>query len=171
MRRDEEYMQIALAAAADAGRAGDVPIGAVVVHEDEVIAVAGNRREQDQDPTAHAEILALREAGRQLSSWRLNDCVLYITLEPCPMCMGACINARIGRLVFACRDPKAGAASSLFQLASDDRLNHRFVVTEGVCGQEASRLLSDFFASLRVNDRQAANESDGSTPDQRTISS
>ena len=162
MRRDEEYMAIALRAAAEAGRAGDVPIGAVVVHEDEVVAVAGNRREQDQDPTAHAEILALRQAGRRLSSWRLNDCVLYITLQPCPQRLGACINARIGRLVFACRDPKSGAASSHFQPASDDRLNHRFVVTEGVRRQEASRMLSEFFANLRGGENGTG---------QRTISS
>lgn len=153
-RRDAELMEIALQAAAEAGLAGDVPIGAVVVHEDEVIAVAGNRREQDQDPTAHAEILALREAGRRLGTWRLNECTLFVTLEPCPMCMGACINARIGRLVFACRDAKAGAAASLFQLGNDDRLNHRMVVTEGVSGERASRMLSAFFASLRNGERQ-----------------
>ena len=170
VRSDEHYMDIALRAAAEAGQAGDVPIGAVVVHEDEVVAVAGNRREQDQDPTAHAEILAMRRAGRRLDSWRLNECTLYVTLEPCPMCMGACINARIGRLVFACRDPKAGAAASLFQLASDARLNHRFVVTEGVRRQAASGMLRDFFAGLREGDRSIETTS-ATPPDQRTISS
>lgn len=164
---DEHYMDIALRVAAEAGRAGDVPIGAIVVHEDEVVAVAGNRREQDQDPTAHAEILAMRQAGRRLESWRLNECTLYVTLEPCPMCMGASINARIGRLVFACRDPKAGAAASLFELASDARLNHRFVVTEGIRRQAASRLLSDFFAGLR----EGAADPVAGAGDQRTISS
>jgi tRNA(adenine34) deaminase len=150
---DEQLMDLALAAAAEAGRAGDVPIGAVLVHEGEVLAVAGNRREQDADPTAHAEILALRAGGRRLGSWRLTDCTLYVTLEPCPMCMGAAINARIGRLVFATRDPKAGAAVSCFQLGSDERLNHRVVISEGVRGAEASAALSRFFASLRAGER------------------
>ena len=146
-------MDIALRAAVEAGHAGDVPIGAVVAHEGEVVAVAANRREQDQDPTAHAEIIALGQAGRALGSWRLNDCTLYVTLEPCPMCMGAAINARVGRLVFACRDPKAGAAVSLYQLGHDGRLNHRIILTEGVRRVAASRMLTGFFASLRTGAR------------------
>ena len=146
-------MDIALRAAVEAGHAGDVPIGAVVVHEGEIVAVAANRREQDQDPTAHAEIMALQSAGRALGSWRLNDCTLYVTLEPCPMCMGAAINARVSRLVFACRDPKAGAAVSLFQLGHDERLNHRIILTEGVRQAAASQMLSGFFASLRTGER------------------
>ena len=146
-------MDLALRAAAEAGHAGDVPIGAVVVHEGDVVAVAGNRREQDQDPTAHAEILALRQAGLTLGSWRLTECTLYVTLEPCPMCIGACVNARLGRLVYACRDPKAGAAASLYQIGSDDRLNHRLVMTEGVERERASELLRTFFASLRNGER------------------
>ena len=150
---DDEYMLTALQAAAAAGRAGDVPIGAVVVHEGEIIAITGNRREQDQDPTAHAEILALREAGRELGSWRLNECTLYVTLEPCPMCIGACVNARVGRLVYACRDPKAGAAASLYQIGSDERLNHQLVITEGIQRDPASRMLKTFFASLRSGAR------------------
>ncbi len=150
---DEQWMDVALMAAAEAGHAGDVPIGAVLVHEDEVLALAGNRREQDCDPTAHAEILVLRAAGQKLGSWRLQDCTLYVTLEPCPMCMGAAINARIGRLVFATRDPKAGAAVSCYHLGSDERLNHRILITEGVRNREASEMLSRFFASLRVGDR------------------
>lgn len=153
-RSDETWMDMALAAAAAAGHAGDVPIGAVLVHEDELIAVAGNRREQDADPTAHAEILVLREGGRRLHSWRLQDCTLYVTLEPCPMCMGAAINARVSRLVFATRDPKAGAAVSCYHLGTDDRLNHRLLVTEGVRAQPASEMLSRFFASLRVGERE-----------------
>ena len=153
---DDSYMDFALRAAIEAGHAGDVPIGAVVVHEGEIVAIAANRREQDQDPTGHAEILALRQAGRALGAWRLNDCTLYVTLEPCPMCMGAAINARLGRLVFACRDPKAGAAVSLYQLGHDDRLNHRLILTEGVRRQQASGLLSGFFASLRQGERIVA---------------
>lgn len=150
---DEHYMDLALRAAVEAGHAGDVPIGAVLVHEGEIVAITSNRREQDQDPTAHAEIMALAQAGRSLGSWRLNDCTLYVTLEPCPMCMGAAINARVGRLVFACRDPKAGAAVSLYQLGHDERLNHRIILTEGVRRAAASRILSGFFASLRTGDR------------------
>lgn len=153
-RPDEHYMDMALQAAVTAGLAGDVPIGAVVVHEGEVIAVASNRREQDHDPTAHAEILALQQAGRALGSWRLTDCTLYVTLEPCPMCMGAAINARVSRLVFACRDQKAGSAVSLYQLGNDDRLNHRMIITEGVRRAPASTMLSGFFASLRQGERQ-----------------
>ncbi len=159
---DERWMDLALAAAARAGHAGDVPIGAVLVHEDEILAVAGNRREQDNDPTGHAEVLVLREGGRKLGSWRLQDCTLYVTLEPCPMCMGAAVNARVGRLVFATRDPKAGAAVSCYQLGTDEQLNHRLVITEGVRGREASALLSRFFASLRVGGRDIAwNPGDG----------
>ena len=156
LRHDHDFMDIALRAAVVAGHAGDVPIGAVVAHEGEVIAIAANRREQDQDPTGHAEILALRQAGAALGSWRLNDCTLYVTLEPCPMCMGAALNARVGRLVFACRDPKAGAAVSMYQLGNDDRLNHRLILTEGVRRQQASGLLSGFFASLRQGERLVA---------------
>ncbi len=151
---DEHYMDLALEAAAAAGLAGDVPIGAVLVHEGEVLAIAGNRREQDDDPTAHAEILVLREAGARLGSWRLCDCTLYVTLEPCPMCMGAAINARVSRLCFATRDPKAGAAVSCYHLGTDERLNHRMLITEGVRGWEASEMLSRFFASLRAGSRE-----------------
>ncbi len=149
LRDDNDFMDMALNVAADAGTQGEVPIGAVVVHEGEVVAVAANRRERDHDPTAHAEVLALRQAGQVLGSWRLNECTLYVTLEPCPMCMGAAISARIDRLVFACRDPKAGAAASLFALGSDERLNHQLILTEGVRRSEASELLSKFFAGLR----------------------
>ncbi len=153
---DERWMDLALAAAARAGHAGDVPIGAVLVHEDEVLAISGNRREQDSDPTGHAEVLVLREGGRKLGSWRLQDCTLYVTLEPCPMCMGAAVNARVGRLVFATRDPKAGAAVSCYQLGTDEQLNHRLVITEGVRAHAASAMLSRFFASLRVGGRDIA---------------
>lgn len=153
MRDDAAYMDVALRLAVEAGGQGEVPIGAVLVHEGDVIAASANRRERDQDPTGHAEILALRQAGHALGSWRLNDCTLYVTLEPCPMCMGAVINARLGRLVFACRDPKAGAAVSLYTLGNDDRLNHRLIVSEGVRRAESSQLLSSFFAALRTGNR------------------
>ena len=159
---DEYFMDLALQAAAEAGRSGEVPIGAVLVHEGEVVAVAGNRRERDFDPTAHAEVLVLRQAGKKLGTWRLNECTLYVTLEPCPMCMGACINGRLGRLVFACADPKAGAAVSCYEMGTDDRLNHRMVITEGVRGQAASHMLSRFFASLRVGQREIVVEGLGS---------
>ncbi len=156
---DEYFMDRALQAAAEAGSLGEVPIGAVLVHEGEIVAVTGNRRERDHDPTAHAEVLALRIGGRVLGTWRLMECTLYVTLEPCPMCMGACINGRLGRLVFACRDQKAGAAVSCYQMGTDDRLNHHIVITEGVRKQAASRVLSSFFASLRTRSRQIAIDS------------
>jgi tRNA(Arg) A34 adenosine deaminase TadA len=158
MHDDLHFMALALREAEAAGRCGEVPIGAVVVHEGEVVAIARNRRELDQDPTAHAEILALREAGRVIGTWRLHACTLYVTLEPCPMCMGAALNARVGRLVFAARDPKAGAAVSLYQLGHDERLNHRLILTEGVRRDEASRLLSEFFAALRNPTQKAAGD-------------
>lgn len=153
MHDDAAYMDLALRLAVEAGGQGEVPIGAVLVHEGDVIAASANRRERDQDPTGHAEILALRQAGHALGSWRLNECTLYVTLEPCPMCMGAVINARLSRLVFACRDPKAGAAVSLYTLGNDDRLNHRLIVSEGVRRAESSQLLSSFFAALRTGNR------------------
>lgn len=153
MRDDAAYMDLALRLAVEAGGQGEVPIGAVLVHEGDVIAASANRRERDQDPTGHAEILALRQAGHALGSWRLNECTMFVTLEPCPMCMGAVINARLGRLVFACRDPKAGAAVSLYTLGNDDRLNHRLIVSEGVRRAESSQLLSSFFAALRTGNR------------------
>ena len=156
--RDEYFMDRALEAADEAGRLGEVPIGAVLVHEGEIVAVTANRRERDHDPTAHAEVLALRIGGRVLGSWRLTECTLYVTLEPCPMCMGACINARVGRLVFACRDQKAGAAVSCYQMGTDDLLNHRIVITEGVRQRAASHVLTSFFASLRSRGRRPVEE-------------
>jgi tRNA(adenine34) deaminase len=150
MASDETYMRIALEEAATAAAEGEVPIGAVVVCDGAVVARAHNRRENDRDPTAHAETLAISEAARKLGRWRLSDCEVYVTLEPCPMCAGAMHQARIGRLVYGAPDPKAGAAGSLFDLASDERLNHRFDVTSGVLADESAAMLKTFFGRLRI---------------------
>ena len=147
---DEVHMRTALAAAERATLSGEVPVGAVVVLRGEVIAVAHNRRETDNDPTAHAEILALRAAAAVLNSWRLVDAELYVTMEPCPMCAGAIVNARVRRLVYGCDDPKAGAVRTLFQLLDDQRLNHRVEVVPGVLAAESSALLKSFFSRLRL---------------------
>ncbi len=146
---DEEAMRQALEEARRAGDAGEVPVGAVVVSAGVVVGSAGNRRESAGDPTAHAEILALRQAAAALGSWRLGDATLYVTLEPCPMCAGALVAARVGRLVFAAFDPKAGACGSLYNLCADPRLNHELPVTAGVLDHDSSRLLRDWFAGRR----------------------
>jgi tRNA(adenine34) deaminase len=139
----------ALAQAGRAAKLGEVPIGAVLVSDGKVIGRGCNRREGKNDPSAHAEMIAIRQAARQLGAWRLTGTTLYVTLEPCPMCMGAIILARIERLVFGCYDPKAGAAGSLYDLAADTRFNHRVAVSAGVKAQECSAILSDFFKDLR----------------------
>jgi tRNA(adenine34) deaminase len=146
---DDEAMQLALDQAASAAVHGDVPIGAVVVRDGQVIAARHNERELTGDPTAHAEVLAIRDAANVVGHWRLLDCSLYVTLEPCVMCAGALVNARIGRVVFGAVDPKAGALVSLYQVCSDPRLNHRPPVVAGVRAEEAGKLLRDFFASRR----------------------
>lgn len=146
---DEELMAIALAEARVAPLHGDVPIGAVVVRSGEILSVAHNRREVDGDPTGHAELLAMREAATALRGWRLDGCTVVVTLEPCPMCAGALVAARVDRVVFAAADPRAGATGTLYNLADDPRLNHQVEVTHGVLAQEAAALLSDFFATLR----------------------
>lgn len=148
---DQEAMALAIAQARLAGLGGDVPVGAVVVLEGQALASAGNRRERAGDPTAHAEILALREAASKLGTWRLAGTTLYATLEPCPMCAGALVAARVDRLVFATEDPKAGACGSLYNLCVDPRLNHELEVSPGVCRAEASALLTDWFAAKRVS--------------------
>ena len=142
-------MTEALSAARQAGSLGEVPIGAVVVFEDRLIARAHNRREIDQDPLAHAEILAIRDAARVLESWRLIGCRLYVTLEPCAMCAGALVNSRVETLVYGASDPKAGFCGSLGDLAQDPRLNHRLEVRKGVMEETCGQLLKDFFATLR----------------------
>jgi tRNA(adenine34) deaminase len=141
-------MRLALGQARLAADHGDVPIGAVVLDRTgQVLAAAGNRREVDADPTAHAEVLALREAARTERSWRLADCTLVVTLEPCTMCAGALVLARVSRLVFGAYDPKAGAVASLFDVVRDPRLNHRVDVRGGILEVECGALLSDFFAA------------------------
>ncbi len=146
---DEQFMQEALRLAEEAYRREEVPVGAVLVHEGRVLAGDHNRRRELQDATAHAEILVLREAGRLLGSWRLTGATLYVTLEPCPMCAGALIQARVPRLVFGCRDPKAGAAVSLYDLLRDRRLNHQVEFAEGILGEECAAILKKFFRQRR----------------------
>jgi tRNA(adenine34) deaminase len=146
---DRFYMDIALQEARQAAAAGEIPVGAVVVANGELIARAHNRREEQQSPLAHAEVLALDLAAKHLKSWRLENCVLYVTLEPCIMCVGAMLQARVDRLIFGCRDPKAGAVESLYYLCDDQRLNHQVPVTGGVLEKECSALLSGFFSELR----------------------
>jgi tRNA(adenine34) deaminase len=147
--REAAFMRRALSAAEEAASRGEVPVGAVVVLGDEVVAVAHNERETASDPTAHAEVLALRRAAKARGSWRLTDADLYVTMEPCPMCAGALVNARIRRLYFGCDDPKAGAVRTLYSLLDDKRLNHRVEVVPGLLAAEGSALLRAFFSRLR----------------------
>ncbi len=147
-------MRQAMALARRAGEEGEIPVGAIVVHhpmghEPRIIGEGFNRREKDHDATAHAEIVAMRQAGAVLGQWRLLDCTLYVTLEPCPMCAGAMVNARIPRLVYGCTDPKAGAAGTLYQICTDPRLNHRLEVVSGILADEAAGILKGFFAKRR----------------------
>lgn len=142
-------MTLALKQAEAAASIGEVPIGAVVVCDSAVVAQAGNRRETDFDPAGHAELLAIRTAAAKLQRWRLSDCTVYVTLEPCPMCAGLMHQARITRCVYGTPDPKAGALGTLYDLSDDARLNHRFEVTSGVLADESSELLKSFFARLR----------------------
>lgn len=148
MMTDEHWMTVALDEARAAAAAGDVPVGAVIVIDDHIVGRGRNRREVDRDPTAHAEIIALREAARALGQWRVEG-TLVVTQEPCPMCAGALVNARVARLVFGCTNPKAGAVSTLYQLVSDPRLNHRMPVIGGVLARECAGVLQQFFAELR----------------------
>ncbi|MGA2172118.1 MAG: tRNA adenosine(34) deaminase TadA [Sedimentisphaerales bacterium] len=151
---DEQYMRIAIDQAKIAEENGDVPIGAVIVHNNQIIAKAYNQREQLQDPTAHAEIVALTQAAAALENWHLNGCTMYVTLEPCCMCAGALVLARIDRLVYGCDDPKTGAVKSLYNIVQDSRLNHRVEVTSGVLADECSNLLQQFFLKRRTEDNE-----------------
>jgi tRNA(adenine34) deaminase len=147
-----DWMRQAIDLAREAMSIGEVPIGCVIVHDPtgNVIGRGYNRRETDRDPTAHAEVLAMREAGKALGHWRLVDCTLVVTLEPCPMCAGAIVNARVPRLVYGCDDPKAGAVRTLYQVCNDDRLNHRVEVRAGILADECAELLRSFFRQQRA---------------------
>jgi len=145
----DEAMRVALQEAAIAGQQGEVPVGAVVLHKGEVIARRHNEREASGDPTAHAEVLALRDAAKVIGSWRLDECTLVVTLEPCVMCAGALLNSRIGRLVYGAADLKGGATASLYNVMSDPRLNHNPPVEHGVLAGESQTLLQEFFAQKR----------------------
>ena len=147
---DRLYMEAALVQARRAAEAGEVPIGAVVVCQGEIIAEACNHREADHDPSAHAEFSAIVQASRELERWRLSDCMVYVTLEPCIMCAGLMHQARISRCVYGAPDPKAGALGTLYAVNEDDRLNHTFEVASGVLGDECAQILKDFFARRRT---------------------
>ena len=153
-KEDQLYMKIAIEQAQIAEENGDVPIGAVIVFEKQIIGKAYNQREQLQDPTAHAEIIALTQAAAFIESWRLHGCTMYVTLEPCTMCAGALVLARIDRLVYGCDDPKTGAVKSLYNIVSDQRLNHIIDVTSGVLAEECSGLLQQFFRRRRIENNQ-----------------
>lgn len=147
---DQRFMLAALDEARTAADEGEVPVGAVVVHRGRIIGRGRNARERLQDATAHAEIVAIGAASSALGSWRLEDCTLYVTLEPCPMCMGACLNARVPRVVFGAREPKAGACGSVCDLRAPVGYNHRVEVSDGILATESAALLQGFFRALRV---------------------
>ena len=148
-KNDEAYMRMALEEAEAAAAEGEVPIGAVVVCDGRVVARAHNRRETDADPSAHAEFSAMVAAARELGRWRLTGCTVYVTLEPCLMCAGLMVNARVDRCVYGAADPKGGAVGTLFDVSHDERLNHEFEVTPGVLADEAAELLRSFFRARR----------------------
>lgn len=149
-QRDQYYMRLAMAQAQIAEENGDVPIGCVIVHQNQIIAKAYNQRQQLNDPTAHAEIIALTQAAAALGNWRLHGCTIYVTLEPCPMCAGALVLARLDRLVYGTDDPKAGACGSLYNIVQDYRLNHRLDVLAGVLKEECQEQLQAFFRRRRA---------------------
>ncbi|MDD9150878.1 MULTISPECIES: tRNA adenosine(34) deaminase TadA [unclassified Sporolactobacillus] len=152
---DERFMKLAIDEAKKAEAAGEVPIGAVIVRDGEIIASACNMRETLQEPTAHAECLAIQAASRRLKTWRLSGCTLYVTLEPCPMCAGAVVLSRLDRVVFGASDPKAGCAGTLMNLIQDRRFNHQAEVTGGVLQEPCGGLLIDFFRSLRRDKKKS----------------
>ena len=152
-KEDQRFMRAAIESARIAEENGDVPIGAVIVYKNQIIGKAYNQREQLQDPTAHAEIIALTQAAAAKESWRLNGCTMYVTLEPCPMCAGALVLARMDRLVYGCDDPKAGGCGSLYNIIQDERLNHRLEVTSGVLEEQCRRQLQEFFAQRREENK------------------
>jgi tRNA(adenine34) deaminase len=154
MNEDERFMLEALAEGAAAADGGDVPVGCVLAKDGVILARAHNHRQRRQDPTAHAEVLAIQAAAAELGSFRLIGVTAYVTLEPCPMCAGALVNARVPRVVYGCDDPKAGALRSLYAIGRDPRLNHRFEVTPGVLADRCAQQLSGFFADLRAKRRE-----------------
>lgn len=158
---DDNFMKLAIEQAGIAEENDDVPIGAVIIYENQIIGKAYNQREQLQDPTAHAEIIALTQAAAFMESWRLHGCTIYVTLEPCPMCAGALVLARMERLVYGCDDPKTGACGSLYDIVRDNRLNHRLAVTKGVLADECGWLLRDFFGKKRLGKASSQDESCG----------
>jgi tRNA(adenine34) deaminase len=149
MENEETYMKLAIEEAKKARSIGEVPIGAIIVLDGEIIAKGSNRRETEQNATAHAEIIAIQEACRKLGTWRLENAELYVTLEPCPMCSGAIILSRIKKVVYGASDPKAGCAGTLMNLLTDTRFNHRSEVVSGILAEECGQLLSQFFRDLR----------------------
>ena len=157
---DLMMMERALTLANEASLRGEVPVGAVVYQGEDVIAEASNNREASGDPTGHAEIIALREAGRRIGTWRLQDCSVVVTLEPCPMCAGAMVNARVGRLIYGASDPKGGARESLYEITRDPRLNHRLETIGGVMSERCGDLLRDFFRERRALKRKMRSEAE-----------
>jgi len=157
-------MRPALAEAHRAAIQGEVPVGAAIYHGGQLLARAGNRRETLDDPTAHAEMIVIRAAAEMLGDWRLNECTLAVTLEPCPMCAGAIVNARVGRLIYGATDPKMGAVGSLYDLCRDARLNHRLPVLRGVLGAACARVLTEFFRDRRNKGRAARGGRAGASP-------
>jgi tRNA(adenine34) deaminase len=154
-KTDENFMRLALAEAEKAAACGETPVGAVLIMDGEVVAASHNMRETWQDPTAHAETIALREASVKLSTWRLSDATLYVTLEPCLMCAGALVLARVSRLVYGCRDPKAGALGSVYDVVRDGRLNHVYRITPGILEAECREVLTTFFTKLRSKSQES----------------
>jgi tRNA(adenine34) deaminase len=148
-KEDQKFMNLAVDQAAIAEENGDVPIGCVIVYENKVIAKGYNQREQLNDPTAHAEMIALTAAADYVGNWRLHGCTVYVTLEPCCMCAGALVLARIDRLVYGCDDPKAGACTSLYNIVQDDRLNHNIEITKGILSDKCQQQLQEFFQQRR----------------------
>ena len=149
MNADEKYMRAAIGQARKAGAIGEVPIGCVIVYEDKIIARGYNRRTIDKNVLSHAEIIAIKKACKKMGDWRLEGCTMYVTLEPCPMCAGAIVQARIPKVVIGCMNPKAGCAGSVLDLLHEDGFNHQFEMENGVLEEECSRLMKDFFKALR----------------------
>lgn len=152
---DEKYMKLAIEQAKKAEAIGEVPIGSIIVHDGEIVGTGYNMRETNQQAISHAEMIAIKEANERIGSWRLEDCTLYVTLEPCPMCAGAIIQSRIPRVVFGAHDPKAGCVGTLMNLLEEERFNHQSAVTSGVLGEACGSLLTTFFANLRKRKKEA----------------